>query len=296
MLTTLPQITVNGILNQLISPLDRGFSYGDGVFETCKLLNKKIPLWKLHRERLISSCQKLHIPLAVETLELYIKELIEKITPVLLEEAILKIVVTRGVGGRGYRLPAENTSPTICVSVFPITLPPEDHYNKGISVKICKHRLSSNPELAGLKHLNRLEQIILRTEWNDEAITEGLAFDTDDNLIEATASNIFIIKNNQLLTPELTSSGVAGVMRRFIIDTVAPSINMPIKIKKLKLNDLHAADEVFLCNSVFGIWPVATIINQKTFIIAPGSKTAQLMKGVKTQIDLLINEREMVNS
>jgi len=260
---TLPVIAVNGVIGAQVSPLDRGFTYGDGVFETCKLNNKKIPLWDLHKDRLLKSCERLLIPVTEHLIEAKLFNLLADIN---IADAIVKITVTRGEGGRGYRSP-DSVSPTIVVGVFPVAEYPPTNFTEGVTVRLCTQRLSCNPGLAGLKHLNRLEQILSRTEWQDTSIIEGIMLDTNGNLIEAVFSNIFIVRNGELYTPDLSEAGVAGVMRRFIIETLAPQAGVKTHVVILGALDLFDADEVFLCNSLYGIWPVKKLIadNQQDF-------------------------------
>jgi 4-amino-4-deoxychorismate lyase len=260
---TLPAIAVNGVLGAQVSPLDRGFAYGDGVFETCKMLHGKIPLWHLHKERLLSTCEKLFIPVAIDLIEAQLANLIASLVAADIAKAVVKITVTRGQGGRGYRIP-DAALPTIVIGIFPPANYPQSYFSEGVSVRLCNQRLSCNPNLAGLKHLNRLEQILARAEWQDDAIAEGVLFDTQGKLIEAVFSNIFLIKNGELFTPDLSEAGVAGVMRRFIIETLVPQASLKVHIKCLAITDLLSADAVFLCNSIYGIWPVQKIVDEQT--------------------------------
>jgi 4-amino-4-deoxychorismate lyase len=267
---TLPVIAVNGVIDAQVSPLDRGFAYGDGLFETCKLQNAKIPLWDLHRDRLVKSCERLFIPVEIDLLEAQLKKIISELSPADAKSAVVKITVTRGQGGRGYRIP-DGAIPTIVIGIFPASNYPSHYFSDGVNVRLCNLRLSSNPGLAGLKHLNRLEQILARAEWSDDSIAEGIVFDNSDHLIEAVFSNIFLIKNNELFTPDLSEAGVAGVMRRFIIETIAPKANLNVQVKPLYREDLLNSDAVFLCNSLYGIWPVANIVGEaeRTFLKHP---------------------------
>ncbi|HWV15972.1 MAG TPA: aminodeoxychorismate lyase [Cellvibrio sp.] len=271
----LPLISVNGVIGQQISPLDRGFAYGDGVFETCRIDNGQIPLWPLHRQRLLASCDRLFIPLQETLLEQYVQLLLAQMPAQELVAATLKIIVTRGEGGRGYRLP-DKVQPTLCIGIFPAAHYPEHYASRGVTVRLCQQRLGCNPALAGLKHLNRLEHILARAEWCDEAIAEGLLLDGNDHLIEATISNLFIVKNATLLTPDLSEAGVAGVMRRFILESLVPQLGLRAGIKKLTLDDLLSADEVFLSNSVFGIWPVAELLGDSPRNFFHGEITRKL--------------------
>ena len=282
---TLPVIAVNGVLGAQVSPLDRGFAYGDGVFETCKMLHGKIPLWHLHKERLLKSCQKLLIPVAIDLVEAQLASLIASLATTDIANAVVKFTVTRGQGGRGYRAP-DSVSPTIVIGVFPAANYPQSHFSEGVSVRLCNQRLSCNPSLAGLKHLNRLEQVLARAEWQDDAIAEGILLDTQSNLIEAVFSNIFLIKNGELVTPDLSEAGVAGIMRRFIIETLAPQVGLMVRVKRLTITDLLSADAVFLCNSLYGIWPVQKILGEQTHSFDIGAITPDLQKILREALTL----------
>lgn len=280
---TLPAIAVNGVLGAQVSPLDRGFAYGDGVFETCKMLHGKIPLWHLHKERLFKSCEKLFIPVSIDLIEAQFANLIASLAAKDTEHAVVKITVTRGQGGRGYRAP-ESVSPTIVIGVFPAANYPPSYFSDGVSVRLCNQRLSCNPSLAGLKHLNRLEQILARTEWQDDTIAEGILLDTQGNLIEAVFSNIFLIKNCELFTPDLSEAGVSGVMRRFIIETLAPQAGLKVHVKRLTITDLLSADSVFLCNSIYGIWPVQNVLVEQTQAFNAHTLTVKLQNSLNAAL------------
>jgi len=269
---TLPVIAVNGVIDAQISPLDRGFNYGDGVFETCKLWNAHIPLWNLHKERLLSSCHRLLIPVDIDQVEAHLAQLLTSIGAT--TEAVVKITVTRGAGGRGYAIPAQ-VKPTVVIGIFPAPFYAPSHFSEGVRVILCRQRLACNPALAGLKHLNRLEQILARCEWQDDSTAEGLMQDTEGHVIEAVFSNIFLVKNNLLITPDLSRSGVAGVMRRLLIETLAPQENIRVCIQACNLSDVIAADEVFLSNSLYGIWPIKEIVSEQQFGVGPVTSRLQ---------------------
>lgn len=281
---TLPVVSVNGVIDAQVSPLDRGFTYGDGVFETCRMINAKIPLWNLHFERLINSCKKLAIAINTEQITQQLSQLIGEASSEQLTEAVVKITVTRGQGGRGYKLP-EIVNPTIVIAIFPASNYPKDYYTQGISVRICNQRLSCNNALAGLKHLNRLEQILARAEWQDNNIAEGIMLDTKDNIIEAVFSNIFMVKSGELLTPDLSEAGVAGVMRRFIIEEIAPQLKCKVRIAKIALSDLLNADEMFLCNSLYGIWPVRSILADKEYSFNLNAKSNSIAFALQNMLE-----------
>ena len=123
----------------------------------------------------------------------------------------------------------------------------------------CEQRLGRNTRLAGLKHLNKLEYVLARAEWQDELFSEGLLRDAEEFVVEGTSSNLFVVTNNVLLTPSVEHCGVAGVMRDCIIEFLAPAIGCDVKEVELTLNDVERADEVFVCNSVIGIRPAVTL-------------------------------------
>jgi len=256
-----PLISVNGVLDAAISPLDRGFAYGDGVFETCRYSHGVIPLWNYHRERLLHSAERLKIPLDERLLNQYLNFTLAYLGEDNIAQAVVKITLTRGVGGRGYRIP-DQVEPTYCIGIFPGNQLHSEQYLNGVAVRICDLRLSQAAALAGMKHLNRLEHILARAEWQDE-FAEGLLLDKQGRVVEATVSNLFAVKNNQLYTPDLSAAGVAGIMRKTIIEKLAPNLGLACHIVDMKLDFVRAADEIFLCNSVYGIWPVNTLVDDR---------------------------------
>lgn len=264
---------VNGCADDQISSLDRGLLYGDGVFETIAVINGQTRLLSRHFKRLQAACERLSIPLPIPLLEAEV----ERFLRICVQEdwtakAILKIIVTRGMGGRGYA-PFGAENPLRILQWHESPDYPEAYAQEGVAVVICKTRLARNPLLAGIKHLNRLEQVLARAEWQDPAIEEGLMFDTDDNLVDGTKSNVFLVSKGQLLTPDLSHCGVAGVMREQVI-AVAKNIGIACASDKLSAATLEDADEVFLTNSVFGIWPVKKI-NQQVYTPGPVTKLLQ---------------------
>lgn len=286
----LPLISVNGVLDAAISPLDRGFAYGDGVFETCRYTNGSIPLWDSHRGRLVRSAARLQIPLDECLLNQYLSSMLGYLNDAGISFAVIKITLTRGVGGRGYRLP-DQVEPTYCIGVFPGNQLQTEQYCRGVDVRICDLRLAQTPALAGMKHLNRLEHILARAEWRDE-FAEGLLLDAQGRVIEATVSNLFAVKNNQLYTPDLSESGVAGIMRQTILERLVPSLGVDSHIVDMDLDFLRAADEVFLCNSVYGIWPVNRLVDARQGLVASQHcyTSDQITRALQQQLTHLLGE------
>ncbi|WP_062067231.1 aminodeoxychorismate lyase [Cellvibrio sp. OA-2007] len=285
-----PLISVNGVLGATISPLDRGFAYGDGVFETCRYTNGSIPLWQCHRERLMRSAARLKIPLNEHLLNQYLASMMVQLSDANVSSAVVKITLTRGIGGRGYRL-LDQIEPTYCVGVFSGSELQTEQYRNGVNVRICDLRLAQAPALAGMKHLNRLEHILARAEWRDE-FAEGLLLDTQGRVIEATVSNLFAVKNNQLYTPDLSAAGVAGIMRQTILEKLAPALGLVCHVVDMDLNFLRAADEMFLCNSVYGIWPVNTLVDerQSTVVNQQSYTDDQITRALQQQLARLMGE------
>jgi 4-amino-4-deoxychorismate lyase len=153
---------------------------------------------------------------------------------------------------------------------------PEDNWRKGVRIRMCATTLGLNPALAGLKHCNRLEQVLARGEWKSSEIAEGLMMDINDNVIEGTMSNIFIVKDTKLKTPALDMCGVEGVMRSVLLDTAKDQI-IPVSVDKVSVEDVVDADELFLTNSLIGIWPVRQF-EDKTYEVGP--ITRQLNKNL----------------
>lgn len=260
-------ILVNGAAHDEITVLDRGFQYGDGLFETIKVTQAAPEFWDRHMARLAAGCERLGIPapdpalLRRESMQLCANA----------QNGVLKIIVTRGAGGRGYNPPAAPT-PNRIVALFPAPDYPESLAADGIRLCVCETRLADQPRLAGLKHLNRLEQVLARAEWRDEGINEGLMFDIADSLIEGTMSNVFLVRDGALHTPDLLRCGVKGILRGVVLE-LAQNLGIEAHVRRIGHDALSGADEVFVTNSVIGIWPVRQIEDRS---YRPGPVTTKL--------------------
>lgn len=268
----MPSILINGQETGQISVLDRGFQYGDGLFETIHVVDGRPMRWQRHMTRLMSGCERLGIPVPDQaTLETEAEKRCNGVT-----EGVLKLTVTRGAGGRGYAM-ASPVSPTRVLALFPMPTYPEAHRTKGVKVRICETRLGENPSLAGIKHLNRLEQVLARAEWDDPDVSEGLMLDNNNNVIEGTMSNLFCVQDGVLLTPELSRCGVRGITRDRILLS-AEKAGIPAKEAQLAIEDLYNAQELFLSNSLVGIWPVKQLEKNE---YSAGPITKQLMTALE---------------
>jgi len=249
---------INGIPGTQITVEDRGLQYGDGVFETMAVRTGRIVLLDLHLQRLEDSCRRLSI--ALPPIDLIRDEL--HATAHDQQRAVLKLIVTRGTGGRGYR--PVTLPPTRILTLHEWPDYPANWWQDGIRARVCNTTLGSNSALAGIKHLNRLEQVLARAEWHDDDdIQEGLMTDSSGLVIEGTMTNLFVrLADGQWVTPDLHACGVAGVMRRYILER-SKLERVTIRSGKLNVSDIQSASEIFVCNSVIGVWPVRQLENWK---------------------------------
>lgn len=244
-------ILVNGRPQAWIDPRDRGLQYGDGLFETIAVHDRRLALWDFHLCRLMQGCERLGIRAPdADTLAREVRSVGPEHG-----RAVVKVIVTRGVGGRGYRPSLDPVPATRVVSAHPWPDYPADNAEHGVRVRLCRTRLGWNAALAGLKHLNRLEQVMARREWHDPDIAEGLMLDQAEHVVEGTMSNLFLVRDGRLITPTLERCGVAGVRRRAVL-ACAAALGLAVAEQAVALADLTAADELFLTNSIIGLWPV----------------------------------------
>lgn len=269
-------ILINGQVGDTIAALDRAAMYGDGVFRTLRLRQGSVPCWNRHYRKLADDCAALGIACPDQMLLRAELDRVAQSQP----DGVAKIVISRGVGGRGYK-PAKDAMPTRMVMVMPRPEYPADFWQQGVTLHLCTLRLSHQPALAGIKHLNRLENVLARGEWDDASIAEGLLLDQAGQVIEGTMSNVFLRAGSVIRTPDLSQCGVAGVQRERILEHV-PRLGLRAEIATVILDDVLAADEVWLCNSVIGIWPVRAI----------GTKTIPLGASVRELQALLESETD----
>ncbi|MCH9695579.1 MAG: aminodeoxychorismate lyase [Gammaproteobacteria bacterium] len=237
-----------------ISIASRGLHYGDGLFETIAIRAGSARLWEYHAERLTQGCERLGLKAP------HTDQLLQQVTDAIRQSdvpeayCIAKIIVVAAPGLRGYGRPRPIETETY-VGAFltqPVAL---DKYHKGLDTLLCETRLACGSPFAGLKTLNRLEQVLARSEVLEARLFEGLTMDADDRLICGTMSNVFLVAENKISTPQLNRCGVAGVMRRLVVDVLADT---DCKVQEIDINreQLASADEVFLSNSQFGLLPV----------------------------------------
>lgn len=265
-MTGAPTILVDGVPTATVHALDRGLAYGDGLFRTVRIEGGRPLFWARHMAHLGEGCRRLGIPaadpvtLANEGASLFADG----------DDGVLKIVVTRGVGGRGYR-PPETPAPTRMLARFPMPPAPADG---GVRVRLCVTRVAIQPATAGIKTLNRLDQVLARAEWSDAGIFEGLMRDSEGFVVGGTMSNLFLVHGHRLLTPVIDRAGIAGAMRAAAVDAARAS-GIDIVETRLAPSALAEADEAFLTNSIIGAVPVGDLCGRA---LAVGPVTQRLRR------------------
>lgn len=257
---------INGAAADLLCVQDRGLQYGDGLFETIAVYDRTPLCLDAHLARLEQGCRRLMIASPKrQVLEAEVLSLAN-----LKDRAVIKIIVTRGYGARGYATKSD-APPTRIVALYDWATHLSEN-RAGITARFCEYRYSTNPRLAGIKHLNRLEQVLARAEWDDPTIAEGIVLDDNDCVIEGTMSNLFYVKDNRLFTPDLSNCGIDGIVRQKIQE-LSPHLAVSCFVEKVSTKALLAADEIFLCNSIIGVCPIIKIAQQHFLV---GKLTAQI--------------------
>ncbi len=270
--------SVDGSMTSIDSVIDRGLAYGHGLFETMRLYLGQLPLRSWHLERLMRDAAILGIALDQSAVEQHLTYFQQHLERQGIDAGVVKLIVTAGVGGRGYKSPATIRPRIICI----YSELPQLVQGHGIHLRHCDYRLPSNPLLSGIKHLNRLDQVMARNEWTDDIFADGLMFDQDNHLVETTSANIFLHSTEQgWITPRLHHAGVSGVMRAVLLEEIFPQLKIAISIADISADQLDSYNHMFTCNSIRGITPVLGLShnqNLKTFTI--GSHTNMLQSAL----------------
>jgi 4-amino-4-deoxychorismate lyase len=264
---------VNGMHGNQISIRDRGLLYGDGVFRTLRASGGRALHWPQHYQKLLHDCAALGIAcpapglLAAELNGLLARH----------RDGAIKLIVTRGQGMRGYAPPA-HAEPTHLWDVSPLPDYPSDWATSGIKARVCQLRLGPQPRLAGIKHLNRLENVLAAGEWSDADIAEGLLMDAAGNVIAGTRSNLFMVTQGKLITPDLSRCGVAGVQRDRVM-AWAKRYGMPLQVRDVSLDEVLQADELFVVNSIMVLWPLRELGQNRWTDFPVAAQVRQSLEG-----------------
>jgi 4-amino-4-deoxychorismate lyase len=250
-------LLVNGEAGGTLDPLDRGVSYGDGVFRTLLVRDGRAVCWERHYAKLRADCAAIALPCPPS--DVLFVELAEAAAG--MHVAAGKIIVTRGPGPRGYAPPAHPAA-TRVVSASPLFTHPTAFRDEGVVVRRCRLRLGIQPRLAGIKHLNRLESVLARMEWSDPVVAEGLLLDVDDHVIEGITTNLFLVHESVLHTPDLSRCGVSGVTRERIIEAALRE-RVPVRVASMTWQEVLRAEEVILVNSLIGAWQIRSLESRR---------------------------------
>lgn len=258
---------INGVPAHQVEVTDRGLAYGDGLFETMAVEGGRPRLLEWHLDRLLTGAGRLGLPAPdraglAESL---------RARSAGQDRAVLKLLLTRGPGSRGYA-PPPATSPTLAIGLLPRDPVPAAPYRTGITAGLSSIPAALSPALAGLKTLGRVEQVLAAAERQAAGFAECLMCDAGGELVSGTMSNLFLVRAGVLLTPRLDRSGVHGVMRRLVLE-LAPALGLPVREERLPAGRLAEADEIFVCNALIGLWPVSTLGDWQR---APGPVTRRI--------------------
>ena len=266
-------IRVNGQTTNSVSARDRGLAYGDGVFRTLRTEAGQPLWWEDHYAKLAADCSALMLDCPDQaTLRAEVCQVAEA------GQGVVKIVVTRGTGARGYALPA---GPAATCIVVASGLPHHAQNRDDIHARWCELKLARQPRLAGIKHLNRLENVLARAEWDAPAISEGLLCDDSGAVVSGVMSNVFWAKGRALFTPDLSQCGVAGVARKRLLRAAA-RLGITLHTGRFLPAELLAADEVMLCNSLIGVRRLACLDDT---IWSPAGWTPTLNNALYENVD-----------
>ncbi|MDA8786474.1 aminodeoxychorismate lyase [Porticoccaceae bacterium] len=242
-----------------VGPGDRGLAYGHGLFESICYHSGQLPLKQRHMQRLCADAMVLGIELDSSLINTYLTAFQADLAAAGLDQGVVRVQVTAGSGGRGYQSPPSISPLVICQYAEFDEDQARLHRQQGIKLWRCSYRLPLNPPLAGIKHLNRLDQVMARREWSNTDYADGLMLAADNNVIETTAANLFARTAHGWITPAINNAGVAGVMRMLLSAEIFPALTIPVSVKTLSLSQLEQASEIFVCNSLRGIVPVTQI-------------------------------------
>ena len=226
------------------------------------------------------------ISVANDDIAHYLKVFLKTLSVQAITSGIVKIILTAGSGGRGYAMPAKIV-PTLIYSYTPMPDDIAHQRAQGINITLCRHLLGTGSTLAGVKHLNRLDQVMARSEWSHNRYQDGLMFTEAGDVIEATSANIFVkTQDGQWLTPDLDQSGVSGVMRKLLIEEVFPACDIKVSIKAINRDTLLSAQQILLCNSVRGILRVNSVYSNDDQLLMTLSLDQQSLMLSETLIKL----------
>lgn len=229
----------------------RSCLYGDGLFETMVFRAGHLCWWSHHWLRLQTGLKRLGYPVLDE------QRVWQSLTPVLTtltQDSLIRLTVTR-MGQRGYRA---ETDAEMLIEVQASPLPAQVWHGQGIKARWCKTTWAQQPLLAGIKHMNRLEQVLARSEWSDSTIAEGLVCDTQGQVISGSMSAILLRFGKTVLAADITQTGIDSVARRVVMEAL-PQLGYEPMVQALSKKDVMMSDEVLVMNVVQGVGSIAEL-------------------------------------
>ncbi|MDH7943143.1 aminodeoxychorismate lyase [Pseudohongiella sp. SYSU M77423] len=274
---------VDGMMTDQLPTSDRGLMYGDGLFETMRLQAGQYSHLEQHLQRLLAGCRQLSITVSPETIESQLQSFLSELQHQALDNAVIKLIITRGSGGRGYQPPAD-AKPRIILQSHPLPARLSHYQQHGITCITARQTVASPAVLPGVKHLNRLEQVLASIELQQasqrhEDTQEALMVDTAGRLLEGTRSNVFLANEDSLFTPSIAEAGIAGIMRQLVL-TLAEQRGWSLVVGQLPVTQIQGFQEMFVCNSIIGIWPVNCVSVGGQEILFPQHRFAREIQQV----------------
>lgn len=248
---------VDGEPTQMLCLPDRGLDFGDGLFETFLLAQGRLFYSEHHLLRLELGLRKLGFPECLGRVENQLQSVLQELTLRDVPQAVLRLTVTRGSGQRGYAPPTD-TRPRIIIVVTP-RAQNWRLQSAPANLGVAATRWGSQPQLAGIKHLNRLEQVLAASECAAAGCDEMIMLDQNGHAVSVISGNLFVVKDNKIMTPSLRNCGIRGTRRQRLIEHWAPALGVQVQEETIDLPQLQEADELFYTNSLQGLRPIAAL-------------------------------------
>ncbi len=261
----------------VVSVFDHGVLYGDGVFEGIRAYNGRVFKLREHIDRLFNSARAilLEIPLSKKEIEAAV---VQTLRVNKLQDAYIRLVITRGVGDLGLD-PTHCAKPTIFIITDKIALYPKEYYEKGLSLITATTRRNISEALSpSIKSLNYLNNVLAKIEAVRSNVPEAIMLNREGYVAECTGDNIFVVKENTLLTPPTWAGTLEGITRNIVMDIARNKLKLLVKEDLLTPYHVYVGDEVFLTGTAAEVVPVAEVDGRVIGEGKPGKTTLKLMK------------------
>ncbi|MDR2395903.1 MAG: branched-chain-amino-acid transaminase [Endomicrobium sp.] len=265
-----------------ISVFDHGLLYGDGIFEGIRAYNNRVFRLKEHLERLWSSAKAINLTIPITQKEME-KAVIKTLLVNKLSDAYIRLIITRGCGDLGLDPNKCTTLPSIIIVTDNISLYPKELYEKGIEVvTVATRRVTQDSLSPNIKSLNYLNNILAKMQATRSGAMEAIMLNSQGYIAECTGDNIFIVKNDNLLTPPSSEGALIGISREAIIELAKNKLKIPVKQERITLYDVYTADECFLTGTAAEVMPVVNVDSRQIAAGKPGEITLKLIKEFKS--------------